>query len=203
MAESNTPIRFACACQKINGSVNVPTSTLPLSFDHCHCSICRHQSGLLAPSYLSLPKEASDLKIEGPLTEYKTTSLTRTFCSNCGANISAFLSNDPNHTTLIATGIIDKADGVIELRDHLFVPDSRDDGLAAWLPEVPAWKGFAHESEEVKIDPQRPTESNDKRNSEVLNAYCQCKGVQLKISPPDEPIQGPPSPPTLSLSIAH
>lgn len=188
MVEGNTTalLRFACACQKVNGSVTVPTSTLPLPFEFCHCSICRHQSGLLCVSYLKLPEDAKDLKFEGPLTGYKSSdTVTRTLCNYCGANIYFRDSTKPRPD--ISTGILDKADGVIELRHHIFVPDTRDGGLTAWIPDIPAWKGFSsRQGEQLKISPQKQTKASKEKSSEVLQAHCQCGGVQSKITSPNE-----------------
>jgi len=198
MAEehSTTVLRFACACQKVNDSVKVPTSTLPLPFEFCHCNTCRHQSGLLCVSYLMLPEDVFDLSIEGPLTDYKSSdTVTRTFCDHCGANISFHDSKKPRPD--LTTGILDKADGVIELQNHIFVPDTRDGGLTAWIPDTPAWKGFPQpdgHGQQLKISPQKQTKASKEKSSEVLEAHCQCRGVQFKITSPNEASKGLASP---------
>lgn len=188
MVEGNSTaiIRFACACQEVNGSVTVPSSTLPLAFEFCHCNVCRHQSGLLCASYLMLPEDATALKFEGPLTDYKSSdTVTRTFCSQCGANIYFRDSTKPRPD--IATGILDKANGIVELRSHIFVPDTGDGGLTAWIPNIPAWKErpLPHQpGEQLKISPQKQIKANTERSSGILQAYCHCRGVRFKITSP-------------------
>lgn len=185
---STTVLRFACACQKVKGSVKVPTSTLPLPFDFCHCNICRHQSGLLCASYLTLPEEATDLAFEGPLADYKSSdTVTRTFCSHCGANIYFQDSSDPRAD--ICTGILDRADGMIQLRNHIFVPETKDGGLTAWISDIPAWKGYSQPSghgEHIEINAQEQTKASIRGHSESLQAHCQCRGIEFQITAPNE-----------------
>jgi len=190
MTEGNptTILRFACACQKVNGSVKVPTSTLPLPFDFCHCNICRHQSGLLCASYLTLPEEATEIRFEGPLTEYQSTdTVMRTFCNHCGANIYFRDSSEPRPD--ICTGILDKADGVVQLRNHIFVPNTKDGGLTAWISAIPAWRGYSQphqQNERLDIRLQKQSKASNDARSGLLQAHCQCRGVQFTITSPNE-----------------
>lgn len=136
-----------------------------------------------------LPEDATALRFEGPLTDYKSSNtVTRTFCNHCGANIYFRDSTTPMPD--IATGILDKANGIVELRNHIFVPDTRDGGLTAWIPNIPAWKGHTAQphrpGEQMTISPQKQTKASKERSSEVLQAHCHCRGVQFKITSPNE-----------------
>ena len=179
---SITTLHFACACRKVTGSAKVPTERLPLPFEICHCNTCRHQSGLLAASYAILPEGSTDVRFDGPISEYRSSErLTRSFCSHCGANVLLQDSNDPR--PFIPTGIFAESDRVVDLQCHLFVPDTKDGGLSAWISDVPAFEGFPDRSRRVQY--------SDFRGSPLatiwtddLKAYCLCKGVQFKITRP-------------------
>ena len=181
-SESITTLQFSCACRKVTGSASIPTERLPLPFDICHCNDCRHQSGLLAASYATLPEGSTDITFEGPIAEYRSSEMvTRSFCSHCGANVLFQDFNDPRPD--IPTGIFDETHDIIELRGHIFVPDSKDGGLSAWVPDVPAFERYANRSKRVHFSDNRGSTSAVTGNTE-LEAYCHCKGVQFKISRP-------------------
>ncbi len=180
---SITTLHFACACREVNGSARVPTERLPLPFDICHCNVCRHQSGLLAVSYATLPEGTTDIRFEGPVAEYRSSeTVTRSFCSHCGANVLFQDFNEPRPD--ISTGIFDKTNGVVELRSHIFLPDTKDGGLSAWVSDVPAFEGYPNRSKRVQYSDSRGSTSALIGDTE-LKAYCHCKGVQFKISRPN------------------
>lgn len=184
---STTTLRFSCACHQVTGSVEVPTSKLPLPFDFCHCNICRHQTGLICASYVTLPDEAAQIKFDGPLSRYKSSNtVTRTFCSNCGANIYVRDSTEPKPD--ICTGVLEKSEGLLKVRNHIFVPDAKDGGLTAWISDIPCWEGFSQphrQSQQMNIGPQKQSRITQKGSLE-LQAYCQCRGVQFTITRPNE-----------------
>ncbi len=186
-SEVMTALHFSCACQSVRGSVTIPTSELPLPFDFCHCNTCRHQTGLLGASYLTLPEGSTKITFNGPLSNFKSSdTVTRTFCSHCGANVYVQDSNEPRPD--ICTGVLDRADGVVTLRNHIFVPDSKDGGLSSWIPDIPMWKTFSkphHQSEQLDTGQQRKLKIDSKGSSE-LHAHCQCGGVQFKITRPNQ-----------------
>ena len=179
---SITTLRFACACRKVTGSAKVPTKRLPMPFDICHCNDCRHQSGLLAASYATLPEGSTDITFDGPISEYRSSAtVARSFCSHCGANV---LFHDFNESRPdIPTGIFDTTEGVVELRSHIFLPDTKDGGLSPWVPDVPAFEGYPNRSKRVQSSDCRRSTSAPPGDAD-LKAYCHCKGVQFKISRP-------------------
>ena len=180
---SMTTLHFNCACGEVHGSANVPTSKLPLPVDFCHCNMCRHQSGLLCASYITLPDDTVDLHIDGPLSHYSSSStVTRTFCNQCGANI--YFQDSKESRPNICSGVLDRADDVLKLRNHIFVPDSRDGGFSDWMPNIPAWEGFS-QSKQVKIGHRRASKGAGEVGPE-LQAFCQCGSVKFKITKPNE-----------------
>ena len=181
--ETTTVLHFNCACGKVQGFARVPTFKLPLPVDFCHCNSCRHQSGLLCASYLTLPDGTVDYYIEGPLNHYESSStVTRTFCNHCGANIHFQGSGAPRPD--ICTGVLDKADGVLKLRNHIFVPDSKDGGFSDWIPDMPAFEEYS-QSKEVKIAHRRPVETIGEVGPE-LQAFCHCGNIRFKITRPND-----------------
>ena len=181
-SERITTLQFACACHKVTGFASIPTERLPIPVDICHCNDCRHQSGLLAAVYATLPEGSTDIKFEGPIAEYKSSEMiTRSFCSHCGANVLFQDSNDPKPD--IPMGIFDKTNGLVELRGHIFVPDTKDGGLSAWVSNVPAFEGYANRSKRVQISSYGGFTSAINEGTEI-EAYCHCKGVRFKISRP-------------------
>lgn len=159
----------------------MPISKLPLPFDFCHCNICRHQTGLLCASYLPLPEGSEDISFHGSLKEYKSSvSVSRSFCYHCGANVWVKDSNEARPD--ICTGLLDRAANIIELRNNIFVGDTIDGGLSTWMPKVPAWEGFSKRSTQVGTGAQ---ELQTKKAAPELEAYCQCRAVDLKITRPN------------------
>lgn len=198
-AKDTTTLKFACACRKVQGSVEVPSAHLPLPVDFCHCSTCRHQTGLLCGSYLTLPKEASALHFEGPLTKFRSSrNVTRAFCSDCGTNIFFYDLNQPWPD--VPSGILENADGVCKLRHHIFVPETKDGGLASWMDDMPAWEGYSS-SKQIDIKSFQNAQSSHDDIS-ALHAYCRCKGVQFDITRPTKVSTELSSPPS-DLISAH
>ena len=180
---ATTTLHFTCACHAVTGSATIPTSTLPLSYEICHCNMCRHQSGVLGGAYATLPDETADLRFEGPVAEYRSSEpVIRTFCFNCGANFYFQKLDEPRPE--ISTGIIVESDGLLELRNHIFVRDTKDGGLSSWLSDVPAFEGYANQSKAMEHSNQDQAKPASHDNTD-LKAYCQCKGVQFKISRPN------------------
>ncbi len=184
--KETTTVRFSCACQRVTGSAEVPNSKLPLPFTLCHCNICRHQTGLLCGSYVTLKEGTTNFKAEGPLTNYETSDIvTRCFCSHCGANV--WLQYKREDRPNICSGALDKADGIIKLKNHIFVSDTKDGGLSTWIPDsdIAAWEGFSKENKQIDVTAMSITQSTVEHTTE-LYAHCQCKGVQFKITRPNQ-----------------
>lgn len=133
---SFTELRSSCLCQQLRVSIEVPTSSLPLKSNLCHCEACRHVSGLLCVTSTVLPKHHKPLQVQGEAQQYRTSDrLARYFCDICGASVYDHYLDSSQ--ICLCTGALEKVEGLIELNCHLFVADTIDGGLRNWLPDVP------------------------------------------------------------------
>ena len=193
--QDTTTLTLSCACHAISGSVNVPSSNLPLPMVLCHCNTCRHTTGLLCASDIFIPPGSSLLQIQGEPRSYSASShLIRYFCGHCGCFI--YDENLITGKLGICTGSLEMSDGLVELMQHDFVGDTIDGGLSDWLQDAVRWKGSPNKSDQIEkgtkafaIDSQRCL-----GQSTHLQAHCKCGGVKFYITPPDESSKKP-SPP--------
>ncbi|KAI4178522.1 MAG: hypothetical protein L6R41_008354 [Letrouitia leprolyta] len=182
-----TNVRLSCACGHITGVLDISKSLLPLPLDFCHCSTCRHVTGQLFLSSFSVPASAENsLHIAGDPVAYNTSDyLTRHFCAQCGASIYNHESKSGNNH--IASGIVNKAEGSIEFREHIFVGDTKDGGLSNCLEGL-QWSGHPGQSERLELTskPALASTPTNKRREEVLECYCRCHGVEFIITRPNQ-----------------
>ena len=187
-----TEISISCTCKNITGSVEVPTSALPLPIYFCHCYTCRHQSGLLAVSTICLPEGSKDLKVQGePKAYLSSEGRTRAGCGECGSSMYEVTSRPPSAPSryFLCTGALTKAEGIVEGGQHIFVGETKDRGLSVWLPKLKAWEGWHDSSKEINqedplsslIGPIPPAKATEK-----LHCRCHCGGVEFNITPPNE-----------------
>lgn len=182
-------LNISCACGQINGILDVPRSLLPLPIDFCHCSTCRHVTGQLCLSSFLAPapsENSSALRVTDQPVAYKTSGhLTRYFCGRCGASIY-------NHDSItghdhVASGVIDKAEGMLTFKQHMFVGDTKDGGLSSWLEGL-SWAGQPDRSEEMRLNTHPTPEKGAPEAadpSETLKCHCHCGGVQFRITRPN------------------
>lgn len=198
-------VRLSCACRHITGTLDVSKIVFPLPLDLCHCSTCRHVTGQLFLSSFTLPASAGNsLQIVGEPVAYKTSDyLTRYFCGQCGASIYNHESkSDSNH---IASGIVDKSEGLVEFREQIFVGDTKDGGLSICLEGI-HWSGHPGQSERLELTSKPAldkTSSNRTSAEEVLECYCRCGGVQFSITRPNQSSSEVSSPPSDILVPYH
>lgn len=175
-----TTLNVACACNQISGSVEVPSSALPLKLWLCQCNTCRYVSGNLSITSFALPAASKDLRIKGTPRENKTSNaLSRYFCGNCGSPI--FEKAWSKGVTYICSGTLTEANGVIQFGPQIFVDDTKDGGIVAWLPGVPAsaeWPGSrVIDYEAISSKPAPKAVGVD----EKLLCKCQCGSVEFKL----------------------
>ncbi|KAK4239490.1 Mss4-like protein [Achaetomium macrosporum] len=156
----------------------------------CHCETCRHMTGLLCVSYAPISSHPAPSVVG--LESYSTSpASTRYFCSTCGCHV--FRARQPSPSAPpeewsweVATGIIIYAPDskLPEKWHHLHVNDTKDGGLALWLPNSPP----------ISTPPTSPT-SPSQYSNDILPASCECKSVSLQITPPSsDPLVNPDSP---------
>lgn len=92
----------------------------------------------------------------------------------------------------LASGTLDKADGVIEARRHIYVQGTGDGGFSDWLPSVSGndLLVFQEGADDVRrrqsstsyLDPAQPLQV--KSTSDRLHAHCDCGGIDFYIGRP-------------------
>lgn len=193
---SFTKIELACHCASIKVHTSVPTSSLPIAMEICHCRTCRACTGQLCVTTAELPSGATQLEMTDDLAPkgYKSSvDHERFFCPTCGTS----LFEHSHGVVFLNTGAIRKVkteDGalLIELKTHIWVGDTEDGGIRDLLTAVPAWEGWAGKSEEIPkkqlFGPLLPpvVELRAANEGENLKCSCHCGGVRFEISRPNE-----------------
>ena len=181
-------LKISCACKAVSGSIDVPTSSLPLPMTLCHCNICRHITGQLCVSVVFAPKGSKELQIRGKPNSWNASSgLIRYFCGDCGTRLYETLPD--RGLTGFCTGALHRAEGIVALQQHIFVVDTKDGGLRDWLPDCLAWEEFHEISAQVPrgVDISSLTRrTNTEQYEEKVHARCYCGGVQFDVSRPNE-----------------
>ncbi|KAL8762622.1 MAG: hypothetical protein Q9184_001423 [Pyrenodesmia sp. 2 TL-2023] len=183
-----TEVKISCACGNITGDLDLQSSLLPVPLEFCHCSTCRHVTGQLCFQAFLIPHSTrSSLSITGEPVALKTSDrLTRYSCGQCGATI--YIHDSGTGEDFVASGVIDKSEGILSFKEHIFVGDTKDGGLSSWI-DGPSWTEWSEKSEiwkptENTIVEERSTGPQD--GGEVLKCYCQCRGVQFNITRPNK-----------------
>lgn len=180
-----TKLKISCACSRITGSCDIPTQSTPLAMFLCHCDTCRHSSGLLAVSHIAIPSGSSVFQINGQPCCYRTPVQIRFFCGDCGC--SMYQTHEKSETIELCTGVLESA-GFVEMNEHMFVADTIDGGLSAWI-RAPIWDGAPNErnylSDASRVKPPDTLQGSSKV-TDHLRGYCHCGGVQFTISRPNE-----------------
>ncbi|KAK3896671.1 hypothetical protein C8A05DRAFT_20404, partial [Staphylotrichum tortipilum] len=184
-------ITIACHC----GAVN---QTLPIGHDNphplenvriCHCTACRHVTGLLYVSYAPLP-DAPPQEVLGGLVKYQVEvgegggcGGVRWLCGRCGGHVFRadldLLGGDGGGRWRwsVATGVVTDAlelSGPVDLGEgrHRHVEDTRDGGLAKWL--LPTFTPPLQPDEDIPADD----------NEDHLTISCHCRSTTLLLTRP-------------------
>lgn len=127
------------------------------------------------------------MSIRGEPVAFKTSDrVTRYFCGQCGASIS--IHDAETGTEFIASGIVENSERILSFKEHIFVGDTKDGGLSSWI-EGTSWTGWNEKSDLWKPSSHLAAEGRSERTNdrgEVLECYCQCRGVQFNITRPNE-----------------
>lgn len=180
----------------------------------CHCTNCRHNTGLLCTSYIEIQNPVS---LKG-LVKYDSSAqavqgrLQRYFCGKCGCHV--FRSHVTPHN---GEGIVDKekalwavSTGVVSSESHEGKGDmsedsdmehmvfarhtntagTRDGGLSPCIPEIDGLTLEYHDHWGSSPPPaeKRSTTSNAEPTGDdngVLTAHCHCKTVHFHITRPN------------------
>jgi hypothetical protein len=202
-----TYIKALCHCGLNEFSIPFKSSALPIVKNICHCSSCRFVSGQLAVNHVPFDGEpikgrpprneaegqysaTCDSDLQG-LTRYNTSSAARYFCSTCGATM---LWYDEEFKWCVAIGTLERTAGVVEVGWHIWLEDTKDGGLADFLPkyrnvELPRFaRGFGSLQLPLRWRNDRSTPQNENDTvyqSLALEARCHCGGVAFSITHPN------------------
>ncbi|KAL2150079.1 hypothetical protein VTH82DRAFT_7755 [Thermothelomyces myriococcoides] len=186
----------------------------------CHCDACRHTTGLLCTSYAPIsppPLPAATTTTAGLEAYPLSPTTTIYFCSTCGCHV--FRARRPSASTAgpgrpgsgepeweVATGTIThvseeaaEAGGEVpnlpEQWHHRHVQDTKDGGLAVWLPPglSPPSDGKEEYPEEGGAGTVEEEEKGKDDDDDVLPAACHCGSISLLIMRP-EPRESPLNP---------
>ncbi|KAI9754555.1 MAG: hypothetical protein M4579_004655 [Chaenotheca gracillima] len=187
-----TSVPASCHCKAVDTVLEFPTTSLPLPTNICHCDSSRHVSGTMCTSYVVL---ASPLELDQfpSLVGYQSsTDLTRYFCKTCGCHMFGFHS--PSSTWKVATGALDKIDGIVKVQANMWISDTLDGGLADRIPHVggqqlPRLKEGVG-SEELPSGWKEPViaKAEPKSGEDKLHLSCHCGGVRLYVTKPPKDI---------------
>jgi len=132
------------------------------------------------------------------VTAYKTSEeCSRCFCPTCGAHCF-FLVQEPGvpARTGIATGILDKTEGIVKWTGSKWVEDTLDGGVSVWFNEILDADGMkrplkrwllSDRGERAELVPENTLSVLDvKPLSDKLEAQCHCEGIKFYITRPNE-----------------
>jgi len=124
------PAQGGCAC----GSIRYELTAAPLSSAYCHCRMCQRAAGAALVPWIAVPKESFSL-IQGELkTRQSSAWAERSFCPECGTQITFWNENHPN-TLDITLASLDDPD-LYPPQDQIFA-ESRPHFLKEFDQELP------------------------------------------------------------------
>ncbi|MDX1529087.1 MAG: GFA family protein [Gammaproteobacteria bacterium] len=89
-----------CLC----GAVRYQVGVDPTWVSHCHCSMCRKQTGALVGTYVMFPAGTVRWTATQPTRYRSSADVERSFCSTCGGTIGFHRV----HETSLAVGSLDE-----------------------------------------------------------------------------------------------
>lgn len=187
----------SCLCRQVHETVHLAAPALhkkPI----CHCSSCRHATGVLFLSVLPLEQAPNFVS---KLRKYDSSSkISRYFCPTCGTHLLCHVAKDDAWD--LCAGAVDKflnGGDTLEqyISGHEFIDDTLDGGLGvcltnangrpldlflqgpdeAAIPRSDYLSRLEHISEDLAVTGQKDM-------SGQLRASCHCGGVQYCISRP-------------------
>jgi hypothetical protein len=104
-----------CAC----GAVRYRLSAQPFDAGYCHCTTCRASSGAPVLAFASVPVEAFALTKGEPRRRRSSGFGERTFCGDCGAQLTMQVDHEPQTIDFTLASLDDPAAVVPQF--HLWV----------------------------------------------------------------------------------
>jgi hypothetical protein len=110
-------INGGCLCEKIRYTIKIDELIEEIHAEYCHCTMCRKSSGSVMASLFTIPKKSITFnKIPNKYESSK--NIYRSFCSNCGSQISWENINEDKID--IGIGTLDEPDK-IKPKIHVWV----------------------------------------------------------------------------------
>lgn len=88
-----------CLC----GALRYCVTAQPLWVCHCHCDMCKKQSGAAFATFIGFPREAFQWTLGRPKLYRSSSEVQRGFCSDCGSSLTFHRV----HETSVALGSFD------------------------------------------------------------------------------------------------
>ena len=169
--------------------------SLPMALNACHCDRCRHVSGTMCATYAVIPIGSAypDSALLNTLSKYESSGgHIRYFCSTCGAHMFFYTPKDLSWK--IASGTLEKLDGVARLDRHIMISSTGDGGMSDWLTEVDGrlitrWADLPIPvvTSQLPLDWHDPKRTAKKKDpSQRLRAHCDCGGIEMYIAHPSQ-----------------
>ncbi|KND90194.1 hypothetical protein TOPH_05073 [Tolypocladium ophioglossoides CBS 100239] len=189
---SDIELTAQCLCKAQTFTAQVPRASLPLTATFCHCTSCRHLTGGMHSTSVAWPG-AADAIVEAPLAEYVfSPRLTLLFCGTCSSPMFWRSRLEARADAYEAfTGVLSNnpVPGLIQVKDHIFVNDTLDGGVAVWQRHlngddakdapIPCYSDWPHKSEE--LDPATLSAKDPETTPDDIAVHCRCKGVSLVL----------------------
>lgn len=164
---------------------------IPVKGSLCHCNICRHVTGTLTFSGVTLVSPPAEAFIS-KLVRYPTSEkIHRYFCKTCGSHVCYYVVAEDRWGA--CPGAIDEviggSQGALEkYTDHEFVGDTVDGGLAWTLPDIPVYLAGLDGTPltDLRNETRRLQESAKTTEEDKLEAQCHCGQVRLTVLRPDD-----------------
>ncbi|MCJ1387100.1 hypothetical protein MMC17_010229 [Xylographa soralifera] len=123
----------------------------------------------------------------GKVESYRNSSdLIMCFCGTCGTSVYELAPASKQFG--LCSGALDAANGIIELKEHMFVAATKDGGLREWLLDIPAWEMYRQDPsgsiEPGKAYGAKASATSNTTEGDILHCSCHCKGVQFNITRP-------------------
>jgi hypothetical protein len=195
-SQDSVQLEANCLCNKYSFVATVPSSSLPLSVDCCHCTSCRRVTGSLFLADTTWPGPANSIDLS-ELESYSFSQyVTIHFCGTCSTPLFTRDTRLPEDRQLtVFTGVLQKLTNLIQYVSHAHVADTIDGGASMWLRNpgptgilAPRWKGKREESEKLPAEwpgtsmlPEALSDPSPVR----VSIRCHCGGVRSKLQPLD------------------
>lgn len=201
---SDLEYEISCHCGGSEQTVkSAENATNRLDMSLCHCTTCRHVTGVLFTSYLPIQSPT----LNSGIREYcSSKDSKRYFCTTCGCHL--FQRSEINGLTkwCVATGVVSKGnynlmqaleaegDESIHHAHHINIADTKDGGLSTFINFAEHTKPTEKRTS-VKSSATRPndraTPKPPNAAGDELEASCHCGKVAFHITRPDDASRKP------------